>query len=169
MNCCLDTQSLAICEFAFPSSNLCNFVLQNYPKAQECFVIRMYVQYVHVYCYNSTRSHVPTGGTYLFLLCFQSAALSYDMCRERLKAKNLMYVMQILQILEGFLKFLKCEHYTCHSNSWAVPIHLLSCSLPVLSYGPMRMRVASGPMYVYQFVQYVCTFVSGTMNIINIG
>ena len=134
--------------------------------------VLLYVCMYSMYMCIATTVHAHMylhGGTYLFLLCFQSAALSYDMCRERLKAKNLMYVMQILQILEGFLKFLKCEHYTCHSNSWAVPIHLLSCSLPVLSYGPMRMRVASGPMYVYQFVQYVCTFVSGTMNIINIG
>ena len=78
---------------------------------------------------------------YLFLLCFQSAALSYDMCRERLKAKNLVYVMQILQILEGFLKFLKRKHHACHFNSWVIPPHLLSCSLPILSYGPKRMRV----------------------------
>ncbi len=110
--------------------------------------------YVCMYmCITTTvHAHMYLHWRYLFLLCFQSAALSYDMCRERLKAKNLMYVMQILQILEGFLKFLKCEHYTCHSNSWAVPTRLLSCSLPVLSYGPMRMRVASGPMYVHTYI-----------------
>lgn len=87
------------------------------------FVIYTYVcMYM---CINATvDAHMCIHWRYLFLLCFQSATLSYDMCRERLKAKNLMYVMQILQILEGFLKFLKCEHHIFHSNSMAMP---LSC------------------------------------------
>ena len=133
--------------------------------------------YVCMYmCITTTvHAHMYLHWRYLFLLCFQSAALSYDMCRERLKAKNLMYVMQILQILEGFLKFLKCEHYTCHSNSWAVPTHLLMLiASPFLwTHENESSKWSNVRTYIHQFVQYVCTplctFVSGTMNIINIG
>ena len=136
--------------FPFQVAICAIFVLQNYPKAQSVLL------YVHMYmCISATvEAHMCIHWRYLFLLFFQSAALSYDMCRERLKAKNLVYVMQILQILEGFLKFLKRKHHACHSNSWVIPTHLLSCSLPVLSYRPKRMRVASGSMYINLYSMY---------------